>query len=410
MPRANGRAAPRARTFASATGSASTAIPTTKRCSVDQPQLCDSGGHWANNGAVCPFVCSAGTCAGVCKPGAHQCGAGNIPQTCDATGSLERRNGVHRCLRGRQLYRLQPRGDEVHRQSAHPVRLDGGVPKQRACLHDRVHQRRMHHVRPGRQAVQRRRNHRAAVRCIRQLARHSDLHHRVPTGACTVCTPGAKQCVGLQAADLRHQRQLDRRHACAHSCAAARVSAAAPALRATRSASAPSRSFATPRATGRTTARPAPSSARARASAADRAFPTPNDATGQPATPRLATQRGNWGGDQACMYVCATGNCTGTCAPGAKHAAAHTQQTCNTNGSWQDTTVCPFVCTGAGNLHRCVRPHHQAVLEDDSANVRRDRNLAKRNPVPLRLLTNGNCSGMCVPANHQCVGNTTADL
>jgi hypothetical protein len=53
-------------------------------------QTCDPSGQWGPS-LPCPFVCSGGACAGVCSPGASQCGPSAglgvlATQTCDASG------------------------------------------------------------------------------------------------------------------------------------------------------------------------------------------------------------------------------------------------------------------------------------------------------------------------------------
>lgn len=54
------------------------------RCAARTPQSCDAAGVWVS-GQACPFVCTAGACAGACEPGVADCN-GNIPRTCDALG------------------------------------------------------------------------------------------------------------------------------------------------------------------------------------------------------------------------------------------------------------------------------------------------------------------------------------
>src|SRR5258708_31574414 len=71
-------------------------------------------------------------------------------------------------------------------------------------------------------------------------------------------------------------------------------------------------------------------------------------------TAQTCDATGNWGGDQACMFLCATGNCTGTCTPNATQCSGTTLQTCDVSGSWQDTMTCPYACTGAACSGLCV--------------------------------------------------------
>jgi hypothetical protein len=60
--------------------------PGATRCSGNTPQLCNDAGAWADNGAACPYVCTAGACGGSCAPGATRCNA-NTPQLCNASGA-----------------------------------------------------------------------------------------------------------------------------------------------------------------------------------------------------------------------------------------------------------------------------------------------------------------------------------
>jgi len=56
-----------------------------KRCVGLVPQTCDAGGAW-QSAPACPFLCTAGTCVGVCLPGSNQCAGGDL-QICDAGGA-----------------------------------------------------------------------------------------------------------------------------------------------------------------------------------------------------------------------------------------------------------------------------------------------------------------------------------
>jgi hypothetical protein len=55
-----------------------------RRCEGGTPQTCDANGVW-QSGAACTNMCAAGSCVGVCTPGAKMC-VGNIPQYCDGQG------------------------------------------------------------------------------------------------------------------------------------------------------------------------------------------------------------------------------------------------------------------------------------------------------------------------------------
>jgi hypothetical protein len=59
--------------------------PGSVQCSGNVPQTCSLGGQW-QNGAVCPYLCTAGKCTGTCTPSSTQC-SGNSRVTCDATGA-----------------------------------------------------------------------------------------------------------------------------------------------------------------------------------------------------------------------------------------------------------------------------------------------------------------------------------
>ncbi len=58
-----------------------------KRCVGLIPQVCDADGAW-QSGPVCPFMCTAGACSGVCVPGSKQC-VGSDLQICDGGGAWQ---------------------------------------------------------------------------------------------------------------------------------------------------------------------------------------------------------------------------------------------------------------------------------------------------------------------------------
>ena len=55
-----------------------------RTCTGLVPLTCNASGHW-ESGPSCPYLCTAGWCAGECTPGAKQCSS-QTPQSCDATG------------------------------------------------------------------------------------------------------------------------------------------------------------------------------------------------------------------------------------------------------------------------------------------------------------------------------------
>ena len=59
-----------------------------KMCVGNIPQLCDGQGMW-QAAPACAFVCRQGDCTGVCMPGARQCSAAGVPQSCNADGAWE---------------------------------------------------------------------------------------------------------------------------------------------------------------------------------------------------------------------------------------------------------------------------------------------------------------------------------
>jgi hypothetical protein len=63
-------------------------VPGARQCSATGlPQTCSADGVW-QSGAACPFVCSAGVCGGVCQPGQMGC-SGTVPRTCNAMGAWQ---------------------------------------------------------------------------------------------------------------------------------------------------------------------------------------------------------------------------------------------------------------------------------------------------------------------------------
>ena len=62
-------------------------VPGSKSCSGNVPQTCSSSGQWQSSSA-CQYACSAGSCTGVCVPGSQVC-SGNVPQTCSSVGQWQ---------------------------------------------------------------------------------------------------------------------------------------------------------------------------------------------------------------------------------------------------------------------------------------------------------------------------------
>ena len=59
--------------------------PDSARCNGLQPQPCNSAGQWADAGAACPYLCTAGVCTGVCTPSSMGC-SGLQAQSCNDAG------------------------------------------------------------------------------------------------------------------------------------------------------------------------------------------------------------------------------------------------------------------------------------------------------------------------------------
>jgi len=70
-------------------------LPVTPYSPQSHSQACSASGQWTGAGTACPFVCSGGSCTGVCAPSTKQC-SGLTPQTCSATGA----SPSHRRARG----------------------------------------------------------------------------------------------------------------------------------------------------------------------------------------------------------------------------------------------------------------------------------------------------------------------
>jgi hypothetical protein len=59
-------------------------VPNSHQCRGLVPQTCDNTGQWVDSQA-CPFVCQAGSCSGACAPNSMQC-SGSSTETCNANG------------------------------------------------------------------------------------------------------------------------------------------------------------------------------------------------------------------------------------------------------------------------------------------------------------------------------------
>jgi hypothetical protein len=130
-------------------------------------------------------------------------------------------------------------------------------------------------------------------------------------GMCaSACTPGDKQCAGLQPQQCSGGTWLDLGTACPYVCTL-----------------------------GACTGTCVPGATRC-----SDAVPQSCDATGA------------WQSGAACPYICSGGACTGSCVPGSKQCASDglTPQTCSSTGTWQSGTACPYTCSAGACAGNCT--------------------------------------------------------
>jgi formylglycine-generating enzyme required for sulfatase activity len=71
-------------------------------------------------------------------------------------------------------------------------------------------------------------------------------------------------------------------------------------------------------------------------------------------SPQTCDATGQWQSGTACPYVCVSGACAGVCSPGAKQCVGLTPQLCDAGGQWQTGAPCPYVCSGGACIGACT--------------------------------------------------------
>ena len=76
---------------------------------------------------------------------------------------------------------------------------------------------------------------------------------------------------------------------------------------------------------------------------------TPGTAMCVGLTPQLCNAQGQWQSGTPCPFLCSGGFCTGACVPNTRRCSSTgLPQLCSAAGAWVDQSPCQFVCTGSG--------------------------------------------------------------
>ena len=135
--------------------------------------------------------------------------------------------------------------------------------------------------------------------------------------------------------------------------------------------------------------------------------------------PRRANVRilsGTWQDGAACTdQACINGACSGVCTPGSRQCSGNAVETCDATGNWGTANrLSGPGLAAAGCLHRRVRADHDAMHEQQPANVHHaSGQYTAAVLVPCtrtRQCAAGACTGACTPGTGQCDGLTSANL
>lgn len=281
-------------------------MPGASDCQGKVPRTCNANGVWVP-GSACPFVCSGGTCTGVCAPGTKQCDGNNV-QLCTAQGQWQNDQPcTYVCSGGACAGSCTPGTKQCSGTNVQTCQGNGTWLTTEPC------------------------------------------QYVCASSACTgVCSPGAKQCSGtsVQTCDGNGQWQSTQTcpyvcslGVCAGSCVPGTNRCSGTALQFCDSSGAWQNLQSCPYACLN--------------NACTDCQPGAVGCNGLVAQQCSATT-GKWVNVQTCPYVCSGGACIGSCTPGATQCVSSNLQLCDGAGAWQDSQTCPFACQNGACTGICV--------------------------------------------------------
>ena len=365
-----------------------------KECKAQDLMVCNGSGVLQSE-ATCPYLCTSGACTGICKPGEMKC-EGNMVSTCTDKGAWNA-NALCSTVCGEKGCTgvCAPGAMQCDKASLQSCNAEGKWQDTAACAYVCQDNACSGICTPGTRQCK---GNQPQI-CNPKGAWADDgtaCPFVCSSGACAgACTDGATQCStntpqtctdgvfkdGTRLPVPLQKRQLRRR------LQAGSVSSAWPTFcrRVTPTARGPTRLV-------RSCAAPMPAPAFAR-----------RDSTRcNGKTQQVCNQQAQWVDSTACPFLCTNGQCSGVCNPGSKVCSSLTPQTCDATGAWTNGTNCPFVCT-AGSCAGVVLTGRQAVQWQHPTDLRSRRTMGERRGVRGRLFRCRKC-GTCTPGAKGCSG------
>jgi formylglycine-generating enzyme required for sulfatase activity len=368
------------------------------RCAGNVPETCNASGNWVP-GSACPLVCEgAGLCGGVCLPGARDC-QGTQPRLCNDSGQWVADGAAcpYLCSGGTCSGSCTPGSLQCSDRIPESCDASGEWQATDPCPFACAGGQCTGLCVPGTGRCQG-----ASVQSCGPSGQW------VTTSTCPfvcqgdvcggLCVPGTKRCVGRTSQACDEDGQWVDAQTCTYACSLGDCTGiCVPG--ATRCSGKQSQ---TCDSLGQwQTTSTCPNACLGDGTCGGVCSPGATRCSGNSA--ETCDTNGQWQ-SSPCTFACSGGSCTGVCAPGLTRCNGNQSQTCNASGQWATTQTCPYVCTGSGacsgecspTTTRCSNTTPQRC--DGSGNWS---NLADC----TYACVNGNCTGVCRPGEKRCVGN-----
>lgn len=117
------------------------------------------------------------------------------------------------------------------------------------------------------------------------------------------------------------------------------------------------------------------------------------------------TSEGQWQESQTCAFVCSEGQCEGVCVPGAGKCDGLVPQTCDEEGSWVDGAACDSVCSAGACTGACT-PEATQCNGSVSQTCNDEGTWDDTQECNFVCSGAGDCTGECDPGASKCDGDT----